>query len=172
MFLKNKVFICVWVLYLIIMIVFLINRRRVGSCLKIDWRNRTFCQSISNEFRKKYHFKNNYDQEMKFLSKEFRSNLKFERDKNLEDLRQFFILNRKKCFKIITHDGVLIKLRKFETEGIIIIKKIKDYGEKRQIIERIELVGFYTFKKNLLNESFRNYIKEKLHLAKYEIKVI
>ena len=168
----NIVFICFWGLYLIVVIVFLINRKRISSCLKIDWSNSTFCQSISNEFRKKYHFKNNYDQEKKFISKEFLSNLKFERDKNLEDLRQFLILNRKKCFKIKTHDGILIKLRKFETDGIIIIKIIKDYGEKRQIIERIGLVGFYTFKKNLGNESFRDHIKKEIHLAKYEIKVL
>lgn len=123
-------------------------------------------QSLSVKVKFNLLFKNNYKHD-KVLFKIIKDITRSE-----ENLESFLIKEKGKIFFTKTNEKMYKRLKKIEGKKIIKVSTNSDIKVKRQIIEKLSLMGLTTLITNLFNWKFWKYIIRKEKVVDYKIEIL
>lgn len=123
-------------------------------------------QSLSVKVKFNLLFKNNY-KHGKVLFKIIKDITRSE-----ENLESFLIKEKGKIFFTKTNEKMYKRLKKIEGKKIIKVSTNSDIKVKRQIIEKLSLMGLTTLITNLFNWKFWKYIIRKEKVVDYKIEIL
>lgn len=123
-------------------------------------------QSLSVKVKFNLLFKNNYKHD-KVLFKIIKDITRSE-----ENLESFLIKEKGKIFFTKTNEKMYKRLKKIEGKKIIKVSSNSDIKVKRQIIEKLSLMGLTTLITNLFNWKFWKYIIHKEKVVDYKIEIL
>ena len=123
-------------------------------------------QSLSVKVKFNLLYKNNY-KHGKVLFKIIKDITRSE-----ENLESFLIKEKGKIFFTKTNEKMYKRLKKIEGKKIIKVSTNSDIKVKRQIIEKLSLMGLTTLITNLFNWKFWKYIIRKEKVVDYKIEIL